>query len=222
MSVADHYWYREAVGGPKARDPLFWNELGALQLRFLKEQQLAPEHRVLEVGCGPFRAGRYLMGYLNEGNYFGLEKEYKFVAAGFQSELVVFDDWKANFMVMVNDDFDLSMLPPWVKIDFAISHSVFTHLVPEQIEMCIRNVVERLYPDGVFFSTFHPGPEIDVSKPLDGDQGWRKGERWLTKYPISFMAEMAERAGAKFGYIGEWGHPDNDGGFQMMAQFTRA
>ena len=38
------------------------------------------------------------------------------------------------------DDFSLSALPPEVEFDFMLAQSVFTHLTPELIELCVKRV----------------------------------------------------------------------------------
>jgi hypothetical protein len=43
------------------------------QLDFLKTQGLEPEHSFMEIGCGPMTGGLPLIGYLNAGNYVGVD-----------------------------------------------------------------------------------------------------------------------------------------------------
>ena len=49
----DPDWHRSTVRGNDA----FWDYLGKRQLDYLVEQGLQPSHYVLDVGCGPLRAG---------------------------------------------------------------------------------------------------------------------------------------------------------------------
>src|SRR3954453_8856690 len=63
----DPDWHRGTVRGTDA----FWDELGKLQLDYLVGQGLKPEHYVLDVGCGPLRAGVHFIGYLEPGQQRG-------------------------------------------------------------------------------------------------------------------------------------------------------
>jgi SAM-dependent methyltransferase len=66
----DPDWHRGTVRGTDA----FWDYLGKLQLDYLVEQGLKPEHHVLDVGCGPLRAGVHFIGFLEPGHYAGIDK----------------------------------------------------------------------------------------------------------------------------------------------------
>jgi D-alanyl-lipoteichoic acid acyltransferase DltB (MBOAT superfamily) len=54
--------HRDKVGG-------LWDVMGKLQFDFLKANGLMPEHSFLDIACGSFRAGRFLIDYLECGNY---------------------------------------------------------------------------------------------------------------------------------------------------------
>ena len=38
------------------------------------EHGLKPEHKLLDVGCGPLRGGIKFINYLEPGNYYGVDK----------------------------------------------------------------------------------------------------------------------------------------------------
>ena len=59
--------HRQVVGG-------LWDEMGALQLNFLKDQGMAPRDVLLDIGCGTLRLGRLAIDYLDPGNYWGADR----------------------------------------------------------------------------------------------------------------------------------------------------
>ena len=60
--------HREQVGG-------LWDEVGALQIDFLRAQGLRPPDTLLDVGCGCLRGGVHLVGYLEPGRYYGIDRD---------------------------------------------------------------------------------------------------------------------------------------------------
>ena len=118
----DPDWHRGTVRGTKA----FWDELGKLQLDYLVEQGLQPEHYLLDVGCGPLRAGVHFIGYLEPGHYAGIDKRGDTLERARQVELPRYgvEDKAPN--LLVNGAFEFTKLGQ--TFDYAIAQSVFTHL----------------------------------------------------------------------------------------------
>src|SRR6185312_2619231 len=50
-----------------------WDEHRRFQIEMLKRQGLRPEHRFLELGCGPLTVGVPLIQYLEPGHYTGVD-----------------------------------------------------------------------------------------------------------------------------------------------------
>src|SRR4029077_4699401 len=69
--------YKSFFGGGAAQ----WESRGKFQLFFLKRMGLAPFHRLLDVGCGPLRAGVHLIKYLNSTLYCGVDYNFDFIQA---------------------------------------------------------------------------------------------------------------------------------------------
>jgi 2-polyprenyl-3-methyl-5-hydroxy-6-metoxy-1,4-benzoquinol methylase len=67
--------YKELLGGGRK----LWERRGRFQLEFLRARGLAPAHRLLDVGCGPLRAGVHFIGYLDPGNYTGIDCNDSFI-----------------------------------------------------------------------------------------------------------------------------------------------
>ncbi len=67
--LIDPDWHRRTIGNFE-----LWDELGQLQFDFMVEHGLKPEHKLLDVGCGPLRGGIKFINYLEPGNYYGVDK----------------------------------------------------------------------------------------------------------------------------------------------------
>ena len=77
--------HREVIGG-------LWDEMGRLQLEFMRAQGLQPQHRLLDLGCGSLRAGIHFVRYLDAGRYYGLDHNQSLLDAGYGTELVPVED----------------------------------------------------------------------------------------------------------------------------------
>ncbi len=199
-------WHREGVGG-------MWEEIGKLQFDFLVERGLKPDHYLLDIGCGSLRGGVHFIRYLSKGRYFGVEKEESLLEAGRRVELKRYALEEKEPQLFAVDDFDLSALPPEVQFDFMLAQSVFTHLTPELIELCVGRVTPRLSEKGVFYATFDESP--DDKSYSRGPHKWRRDELRMVYYPFSLFEDISRRTGGTVDYIGEWSHP----GHQKMMAF---
>ena len=61
--------YKRHLGGGGRE----WDARGAYQLELLRHLGLQPQHRLVDYGCGPLRAGRFLIRYLQAGCYRGYD-----------------------------------------------------------------------------------------------------------------------------------------------------
>jgi ubiquinone/menaquinone biosynthesis C-methylase UbiE len=197
-------WHREAIGGE-------WDLMGPAQLEFMKSVGLEPHHRLLDVGCGSLRGGVCFIPYLDVGNYYGIDKEPSLIDAAREKEIPRYklQDKKPNLYVV--DDFDVSRIG--VEFDFMFSHSVFSHLSPEQIERCLNNLLSWLKPGGALYIDYKEGKEVRLNEP----HKWRRDELSKAWYPRSFFEELAARKNYNMIYIGDWPNHTND----KMLKFTK-
>lgn len=198
--------HRTFVGG-------LWEEMGRHQLDWLRAQGLRPEERFLDVGCGALRAGRFLAGYLDPGNYYGIDVNKDLIELGYGREL---DDATRARLPITNlrmtDRFDADF---GVRFDRAIAQSLFTHLNLNQIRLCLYRLATVVRPGGKFYATF--GERVR-SYPLDGtDKTRRYSERNVFWYYRSDMRWVAGFSPWDFEYVGDWGHPRG----QKMVVYTR-
>lgn len=92
------------------------------------------------------------------------------------------------------------------KIQLEFMNSVFTHLLPEQIEQCLERIVPRC---GTFFASFNRGRER-YGKP----HKTRADERSICHYEIEDLRRLAG-PGVSVSDMGDYGHPRG----QQMAKF---
>jgi len=202
--------HRTRVGG-------IWDEVGQLQIDFIMENGLLPHHRLLDIGCGSLRGGVHFVKFLDNSNYYGMDKHQWLLDAALEAELPQAGLAGKDVNLLCRDDFDFSAFG--MEFDYAIAQSVFTHLTWNSILRCLMNVERVLKKDGKFYATF-----FDVKKenhgldPIVHMPGNRK--TYIDKDPYHYefdvFVELARRVSLEVEYIGKWGHPRN----QMMMMFT--
>jgi SAM-dependent methyltransferase len=209
-------------GAHRGRAGGLWKEMGKRQLDFLVGEGLKPSSRLLDVGCGPLRAGIWLVDYLDAQNYYGIDINESLLEAGYDIELPAELRPKlAREHLRASDRFDCDF---GVEFDFALAQSLFTHIPLNDIRLCLYRVARHMKVGGRFFATFFEAPqgfpvdgvldEPDVSRP--GKRG-KFGERnpfWYWPADLEWAASFSPW---RFRYIGDWGHPRG----QMMVAFTR-
>jgi 2-polyprenyl-3-methyl-5-hydroxy-6-metoxy-1,4-benzoquinol methylase len=67
--------YREHLGGGNEQ----WERRGRFQVHFLSRMGMTPQHRLIDIGCGPIRAGVHFINYLDPGNYYGIDYNPDFI-----------------------------------------------------------------------------------------------------------------------------------------------
>lgn len=191
--------HRDLVGG-------MWEELGALQLDFMKEEGLLPSDAFLDVGCGSLRGGLRFIEYLNDGNYCGIDINQSLISAG-KLELERAGLSAKQPRLLVDDNFAFERFA--TKFDFAIAQSVFSHLPMNHIVKCLVGISRVLKPHGEFFATFFEAPASAYTEPLSHEPGGVTTyfDRDPFHYSLDEFGWMAHNAGLSVRYIGEWGHP---------------
>jgi SAM-dependent methyltransferase len=207
------------AGGHRVRAGGLWDELGKLQLDFLVAHGLEPSSRLLDVGCGPLRAGIRFVDYLEPGNYYGVDVNASLLDAGYDVELP--EDLRAKLPrdhLRATDRFDCDF---GVEFDFAMAQSLFTHISLSQVRLCLYRVARVMRPGGRLFATFFEAPaDFPLDGVVDGDNPRRK-DKFTERNPFWYWPGDLEWAAGfapwAFRYIGEWNHPRG----QKMAEFRR-
>ncbi len=207
-----HRDHRVAVGG-------MWDDIGRLQFEFLVENGLTPQHKLLDIGCGSLRGGVRFIGYLDDGNYYGMDKDGWLLDAGVRIELPKHGLEDRAVHLLCGDDFDFARFD--TSFDFAVAYSVFTHLTWNSILKCLVNVREALSRGGRLYATFfedHDGRHRASSMRQAPGGVTTYPDRDPYHYEFSAFTELAARASLGVEYIGEVGHPKG----QRMMVMRRA
>lgn len=200
-------WHRKAVGG-------MWEEVGRLQLDFLREQGLEPEHYLLDVGCGSLRGGVRLIPYLEPGRYYGVDRSQKLLDGG-RAELEAANLQDRGAVLAQMDDFGFERLGQ--TFDFILAQSLFSHLPLNTVARCLVGVGRVLRPGGTFYATFFENGEGKAYlDPIEQGDGFRS---FYDVDPYHYTRDALRWAcggtGLSAEYLGDWGHPRN----QMMMAF---
>ena len=186
--------YKELLGGGSER----WKERGAFQLHFLKEHGMQPGHRMLDLGCGPLRAGLHLIPYLDPTNYFGIDYNSQFIEIA--NKLVENDPELAARQprIEVVDDFDFPHDFP--TFDFIMVFSVLNHCTEDQ-KKAFFDHIDRMTTTGTTICISHAGWFLDAyledthlvrtttleHKDMDLEKwGWSKANQ-KRMFPIIFL-----------------------------------
>jgi homopolymeric O-antigen transport system ATP-binding protein len=165
-----------------------WGHVGGWTFDFLRRQGLQPDHHVLDVGCGSLNVAVHLLPFLNEGRYWGLERDPIVVEAGLNIELPRAGVLGDRGHYLINDKFQLEAIPQ--DLDFALASSVFAYLPFNSVAMCIAGVVRRLTPAGRFYATWFENPDPADFDPIVRPGG---GASYPDRTPYHYPFEMIER-----------------------------
>jgi ubiquinone/menaquinone biosynthesis C-methylase UbiE len=140
----------EAAVGSHTRES--WLRLGQMQFDYLRSHGLAPGDRMLEIGCGNLRAGRLFIGYLNPGNYYGIDISPDILLQATRTVAEFGLQAKLPHLTLVSD-LKFQFLP---ESSFRVvhAHSVFSHSPRDVIDECLAHVGRVMTGDGMFDFTF--------------------------------------------------------------------
>jgi hypothetical protein len=134
--------------------PAFFDEAGREQLAVLMDHGLTPASRVVDVGCGALRGGRWLIPVLDRGHYCGVEPNAAMLARGLEGfvdpDIVAIKHPRFS----INDQFDLSGFD--MQFTHMIMRSVWTHASKGQIESSLDAFVEWGTQDAVLLTSVVP------------------------------------------------------------------
>jgi SAM-dependent methyltransferase len=205
--------HRDVIGGE-------WDRIGRLQFDFLKDAGLKPHHSLLDVGCGCLRGGIHFIGYLDRGNYVGIDINQSLLVAGYDIELA-----KAGLQerlprenLLCIGDFGFQRIGR--RFDFALAQSLFTHLGFNHIRRCLESLADVMEVGGVFFATFFEAPrDVPVSESYKQSPGniVTCGTADPYHYRLSDFFYATRGLPWRIQYIGDWGHPSG----QRMLAFHR-
>jgi SAM-dependent methyltransferase len=201
-AAQDHTaYYRAVMADETAKDPDraigsdsrdSWLRVGELQYDYLIRHGLRPEDRLLDIGCGNLRAGWRLAGYLDPGNYWGVEISPDILLAaldtirdyGLQARLP---------RLTVVADLRLAWLPA-AHFGVVHAHSVFSHTPLEVVDEALGGVARVLAPGGYFDFTYFDGPTRDFLR----EDFW---------HPTDQLIDLARSHGLAAERMTDWDYP---------------
>jgi SAM-dependent methyltransferase len=144
--------------------PALYDVMGASQFALLFTLGLRSFHKLLDLGCGSLRAGRFLVSYLDAGHYYGLEPNRWLIEEAIAKEvghdLVALK--RPNFAH--NDEFRADA---WdTKFDFVLAQSIFSHTGQDLLRQALDNLRQVMSVTGRIVATFVEG-DADHAQP-----GW--------------------------------------------------
>lgn len=146
-SMDDHRAY---VGPPE-----YYDVIGGLQFVVLMALGLRQSHTVLDVGCGSLRGGRFIMQYLDQGHYYGVEPNSWLIEAAIAHEIGQNMIGLKRPHFSSDDKLDLSA---WNRqFDFILAQSIITHAPRDMVAKLMREAAAALEPDGIFVATYLVG-----------------------------------------------------------------
>jgi SAM-dependent methyltransferase len=192
--------HRDVIGGR-------WDELGDLQLAFLKQRGLTRDMRVLDVGCGALRAGVKLAAYLEPARYYGIDLSPALLEAGYREEIepagLAARLPRANLAAI--GDFNAHGFG--VSFDMAIAQSVFSHLPAPWLATALAALASVIRPGGWVFATVFWAGENEAAARRRTEAITTYPDRDPFHYPLALRRALRETPQWRFEDIGAWGHP---------------
>ncbi|MFO1539759.1 MAG: hypothetical protein ACKOTZ_04830 [Chloroflexota bacterium] len=182
--------HRENVGG-------HWDEIGRLQLAFMREEGLRPDHTLLDIACGSLRGGVHFIPYLEPGHYLWLDRERRLIELGCEQELgaALVAERRPEFVVSDRFAFHRFSRRP----DLSIAQSLFTHLDPDDLTLCLGNLRAFVAPGHRLMATYQPGSPEQNPDRSHAHHGFR--------YPAERLIALGAATGWVGTEVGAWGHP---------------
>ena len=142
-------YHHQSYDGPWCR--------GREMAEYLIHRGLRPSHYLLDFGCGCIRAGIWLIAYLDEGHYFGLDAHLQSLEAAVKYEIPLHNLEGKRPRLLHTNTFDLDYFQR--TFDIILAHSVLQHLTERQLGTALRNVASSLSPSGRLVLTPELSPE---------------------------------------------------------------
>jgi hypothetical protein len=117
-----------------------FEKTGRTQIESLVRNGLSPWHKFLDIGCGAMCGGYWVMRFLNQGNFHGIEPNVPMWQAGvnYIVEPGLIEEKKARFDH--NDQYDFSVFE--TQFDYFFSQSIWTHCGKKDIERMLDGFVK--------------------------------------------------------------------------------
>jgi cyclopropane fatty-acyl-phospholipid synthase-like methyltransferase len=170
---------KEATGGG-------WGSTGRMQLDRLQRYGMQPNHALFDLGCGQLRGGRFLISYLNAGNYTGNDISPEILeAAKLTLQTEGLTGKKPHLFLTDNLEFaEVS----GKKFDYIHAQSVLSHMPPEDIDLLFKNIKVLMHEKTQFLATFFLSKD-DKIHPANSMKNFF--------YPFEWLAETGTKKQTK-------------------------
>jgi SAM-dependent methyltransferase len=180
------------TGGP----PEQFEPVGRETFVALLECGLLPHHNMLDFGCGALRLGWWLIRFMDEGRYFGIEPNTKWLDAG--KRITIGEELMNRKMPRFNNNMEHRLDVFDVKFDAAVARSVLTHLNPGAMRILFQQFAQNCSPNGFFLVSYwehgtHRGKDTLVGESLAKDAPRQGGMD--TTYKFETIQQIAAEAG---------------------------
>ncbi len=166
---------------------------GRTQLCKLLRTGLSPDSTVVEVGCGALRAGYWLIHFLDEGRYHGIEPNREMVDTARAALLEPGLEELKRPRFAYNDDFDLGVFG--VAPEFVLARSIWSHASKRQIAAMLDSFKSVAAPQATLLSSYHPASRFP----------WRRrdylGDAWVGRGPRGTGPEHRAVVAHRFDWI---------------------
>jgi len=194
FSPSEVFYHKGLWGRFRSQQEWQWNAL--------RRYGLQPEHQFLDIGTGIGRLAMKLVPYLEDDHYCGVDPVAGFVdlSRAYLREVV---NTHKTYHIATNHDFGFAQFNR--QFDFAMSHSVFTHMTLEQIEQCFEKLKPVMKPGGQLIFTIILGEDREESFVYEG-----LPMTWSTHRDMSFYEGLAKKYGFKVELLGREDHPSQE------------
>ncbi len=136
-----------------------FEKAGREQLSYLLLSGLNTDSKLVDIGCGVLRAGYWLIHFLDQGCYFGIESHKGRLEMGVNTilEPEVLEAKRPRFNT--NANFDTSVFGQ--KFDFFLAYSIWTHASKRQIQTMLEAFLRDATEEGKFLTTYLPADETN-------------------------------------------------------------
>jgi SAM-dependent methyltransferase len=162
----------------------------------LLECGLLPHHNMLDFACGALRLGWWLIRFMDEGRYFGIEPNTQWLDAG--KRITIGEELLNRKKPRFNNNMEHRLDVFDVKFDAAVARSVLTHLNPGAMRILFQQFAQNCSPNGFFLVSYwehgtHKGKNILVGESLEKDEPRQGGMD--TTYKFETIQQIAAQAG---------------------------
>lgn len=134
---------------------------------FLAEAaHLAPESRVLEIGCGTLRVGLHFIRYLNPEHFHCLERDELSLMAAFRYELPSQGLLHKRPLIVKGENMDFSKFGSGIMYDLIYASAVFLHMPDKLVWVGVERLAGKLKQEGRIFVSHN----IKFCSRLGGDE----------------------------------------------------